>query len=147
MLEDFFNITGIGETAGLQRPSQYSNSTMSRIVLEISRELNSLDIMGADVTSFKLWLNDVLTQGQAKTINEHNIISPENRLEILNEFMGGNEKIAREYLDRADGQLFYDALPKPDENWQSYRGIPPEDVARILTAMFDKYSILNSFSE
>ena len=146
-LEDFFNITGIGEIAGLQRPFQRSNPTMSRTVLEISRALNSMDIMGADITSFKLWLNDVLMEAQAETLEEHNIISPENRLEILSEFKRGNEKIAREYLGRADGQLFYDALPKPGENWQPYCGIPPEDVARMLAAMFDKYSLLNSYSE
>lgn len=146
-LEDFLSITSIDKIPGLQRPSEYSNPTMSRTVLEISRALNSLDIMGADVTALKLWLNDVLMQGQAKTTTENSLISPENQLDILNEFMRGNEAIARQYLGRADGRLFYDAPPKPGENWMPYVGIPPEDVARILAALFDKYSILNSSNE
>lgn len=142
VLEDFLHITGTDRIHGLQSASQQDNSTMNRNVLEISRALNAMDIQGADVSAFKWWLNEVLAEGKPETFVDHSIISPQERLTILKEYMSGNEKIARNFLGRADGRLFYEALPDADEEWQPYAGMPPEDVARMLAAMFDRYSIL-----
>jgi hypothetical protein len=118
---------------------------MNRNVLEISRALNSMGIRGAEVFSFKWWLNDILSEEQSGTFVDHSIISPADRLAILKGFKSGNEKIAREFLGRTDGQLFYDNLPDMDADWQPYSGVPPGDVAKMLAAMFDKYSILDRF--
>lgn len=143
VLADFLHVTGTNEIAGLQRPSQHANPTMSRTVLEISRALNSMGIMGSNVSAFKLWLNNVLMDGQSNSFSEHNIISPKSQFSILKEYRSGNEKIARDFLGRADGQLFYEDLPDPDAGWQPYSGVPPEDVAKMLAAMFKKFSILD----
>jgi len=145
VLDDFLHVTGMDGIEGLQRFSQHANSTMNRNVLEISRVLNSMDIRGADVSDFKWWLNDVLSEGEPGTFADHNLISPATRLAIMKDCMSGNEKIAREFLGRTDGQLFYEVLPDTNADWQPYSGVPPDDVAKILAAMFRKYSILNRF--
>ena len=146
VLEDFLHVIGAGEIRGLQGPSQHENSTMNRNVLEISRALNSMGIRGAEVSSFKWWLNDILSEGDLETFVDHSIINPADRLAILKDCMGGNEKIAREFLGRADGQLFYEALPDMDADWQTvHSGVPPGDVAKMLVAMLDRYSILDRF--
>ena len=143
VLEDFLHVTGTNEIVGLQRFCQHANPTMSRTILEISRALNSMGVIGTNVSAFKLWLNDVLAEGQFNSFNKHNIINPKSQLAILREYMSGNEKIARDFLGRTDGQLFYESLPDPDEDWQPYTGVPPEDVARMLAEMFKKYPILD----
>jgi len=147
VLDDFLHVTGVEGVPGLELPSRHANPMMSRAVLEISRTLNAMGIMGADVTSFKLWLNDVLMKESPNSSIDDDVISPARRLTILRDYCSGNEGIARDILGRDDGRLFYDALPDEDENWHPYCGIPPEDVARMLAAMFDKYSILNEFGE
>ena len=55
----------------------------------------------------------------------------------------GLQKIAREFLARADGRLFYDPHPDTAEDWQPHAGMMPGDVARMLAAMFAKYPILD----
>jgi len=143
VLEDFLHIIGAGGIENLGRPTQHANISMNRNVLEISRALNAMDIKSTEVSAFKWWLNDVLEEGEQETFVEHNVISPASRLAILNDYIDGNEKVARDFLGRADGQLFYDALPDSEEHWQPYNGVPATDVARMLTAMFKKYPILD----
>lgn len=143
VLADFLHVTGIDDIQGLERPSMHANSTMNRNVLEISRALNAMDVRSAEVSSFKWWLNEILTQGGAETFVDHSVIDPASRLAILKGHQAGNAKIARKFLGRRDGRLFYEALPESNEDWQPYAGVPAGDVARILAAMFDKFSILN----
>lgn len=142
VVEDFLQVVGAGEIRGLKRISRNENQTMNRDVLEISRELNSMGISGAEISAFKWWLNDILSEDKPETFVDHSVISPAVRLAILKNYMSGNEKIAREFLGRTDGQLFYEPLPDIDADWQPYSGIPAGDVAKMLAAMFDKYSIL-----
>ncbi len=143
VLEDFLHIVGADGIEGLRKPSRHKNSTMNRNVLEISRALNNMGIHGAEVYSFKLWLNEILAEGEPRNFVDHSVISPQKRLAILQNYKSGNEKLARNFLGRPDGQLFYEELPGIDEDWKPYSGVPPEDVARMLAAMFEKYSILN----
>ena len=115
---------------------------MNQNVLEISRALNSIGINGEEVSAFKWWLSDILSEGESESFVDHNVISPLARLAIIKDCTRGNEKLAGDFLGRTNGQLFYDALPDADAEWHPYSGVPPGDVARMLAAMFDKYSLL-----
>jgi len=143
VLEDFLKTIGVRKVRGLKALPGNENRTMNRNVLEISRALNSLDISGTEVLAFKWWLNDILSDDKGNVFVDHNIISPTARLAILKDCQNGNAKIAREFLAREDGRLFYEPLPVIGDDWQPHAGIPPEDVARILAAMFAKYPILD----
>jgi len=143
VLQDFLKIIGAGKIRGLKKLPENENRTMNWNVLEISRVFNSMDISGAEVLAFKWWLNDILLDDKGNVFVDHNIISPADRLAILTDCQNGNEKIAREFLSRTDGRLFYEPHPDPTEDWQPHAGIPPGDVARMLVAMFEKYPILD----
>jgi hypothetical protein len=143
VLDDFLRLIRADGIEGLERSGKHANPTVSRSLLEISRALNSLNIKGEKVASFKMWLSDILPESEATVADRHKLIRPAERLDILEKFAAGNEKIARDYLGRSDGRLFYDAPPNLDDEWQPFNGIPADDVARILAAMFDKYSILD----
>ena len=62
---------------------------------------------------------------QAMTISENNkcssISSPVLRRQLVDENMQDYEYIAKEYLGREDGRLFYDSLPDPEEAWSKPR--------------------------
>lgn len=142
-LEDFLQVVGAEEIPGMQRPSQHENSTMNRHVLEVSRVLNSMGVRGAEVSAFKWWLSNILSEGESGAFVDHSIISPSARLSIIKSCASENEKLARDFLGREDGQLFYEALPDAEAEWQPYGGVPPEEVARMLAAILDKYQLLN----
>ncbi len=143
VLDDFLKITELNKIPGLEPPIHPENKSFNRHALELSRELNLLDISGPQLTSFKYWLNEVLGGENEKTFSNHAIISPEDCLKILSVYQQNNEKVAREFLDRPDGKLFYDPLPDANENWKPYTGLPAKEVAKILLAMFKKYNVFN----
>ena len=57
--------------------------------------------------------------------------SPEQRIQIIEKYQKQNENVAREYLDREDGILFYDEPPSLNEPWAPYPGINEESQKRI----------------
>lgn len=53
---------------------------------------------------------------------------PKVRLDILERCRESNERVARHFLGRADGILFHDPEPSPDDPWEPYPGL--SDAAR-----------------
>jgi hypothetical protein len=62
---------------------------------------------------------------------DYPVFSPQQRLELIEQYAEENAAIAREYLGREDRKLFYDPLPDPDEEWQPYDELI-EDDARLI---------------
>lgn len=65
------------------------------------------------------------------------MLSPQSRLALIEENSDDYEYIAREYLGREDGRLFYDPLPDTNESWQppvplSQQELVEETVAALL---------------
>lgn len=52
-------------------------------------------------------------------LNVHSLLPPKFQLKLIQENLEDYEYIAREYMGREDGQLFYEALPDPDVTWKS----------------------------
>lgn len=68
--------------------------------------------------------------------SDHNLLSPERRLSIIEQFSDFNSMIAREYLGRPDGTLFYDPLPDPEAPFIEYTEIPSETIILFFTNLF-----------
>ncbi|MBW3019708.1 sulfotransferase family protein [Candidatus Woesearchaeota archaeon] len=64
-------------------------------------------------------------------MQNYDVFSPELRQEVFNHFQAENVCIAREYLGRKDGQLFYEPLPDLNESWEPY----PEPSAEQIAAL------------
>lgn len=62
------------------------------------------------------------------------ILSPARRLELIDENAADYEYIAREYMGREDGRLFYDPLPDPDEPWQPPSLMPQQKIVEETVA-------------
>ena len=56
------------------------------------------------------------------------ILSPVRRLALIEENAADYEYIAREYMDREDGRLFYDPLPNPNEPWAPLKPLSPQEI-------------------
>lgn len=64
---------------------------------------------------------------------KYSLLSPEQRIEILNKYEPMNINIAKEYLGRENGKLFYEPWPDPNEPWEPYEGLTVEKVVPIFT--------------
>ena len=60
------------------------------------------------------------------------------RIEILQRCEESNRKVAREFLGRADGVLFREPWPSPDEPFQPYGGLTTEKLVPILLHILQK---------
>jgi hypothetical protein len=63
------------------------------------------------------------------------LLSPRERLDIVKFFDESNQKVAREYLGREDGKLFYEPWPDPNEPWEPYEGLTVEKIVPIFSLM------------
>lgn len=97
-----------------------SNPRLCYAAMEYKRWINGI-IQDSNLSSL---FNDVLLRYSAETDGSStsiyassSILSPSDRLEILKRFENTNERIAREYLGREDGVLFYDRVPDGQESW------------------------------
>lgn len=63
-----------------------------------------------------------------------NLIPPSLRRSLIEENAEDYEYIAREYLGREDGRLFYEPLPDPDPSWKAPRQPAPREVVEATVA-------------
>lgn len=146
IVADFMQTIGVKINNKMLRVDKPVNKTMNDHVLQISRELNALGIHGPEINEFKWWLNSILEDDPGDVFVDHDLIESARRLEILNAFSEGNRYIAREYLNRSDGILFFDDLPQGTALVNSGSGIPAKSVARIISKVFERSDLLESFA-
>lgn len=58
------------------------------------------------------------------------MVNPQFLLNLMNSYQDDYSYIAREYLGRNDGRLFYEALPEPDPDWKAPRWPSQAEVAQ-----------------
>jgi len=63
---------------------------------------------------------------------KNKFFSPEERLSIIEKYNEEIKTIARDYLGRKDGVLFYEPLPDPNEPFEPYKGLPAETVVQAF---------------
>jgi hypothetical protein len=69
------------------------------------------------------------------TEKRQHLLSPQQRRDIISPFEESNAKVAREYLGRSDGRLFYAPLPDLQEPWKPYEGLTMEKIVPIFIQM------------
>lgn len=65
-------------------------------------------------------------------------LNPESKIRLIKENEVDYDYIAREYLERDNGQLFYEALPEVQENWKSIKWPSQEEVAEVVLKALGK---------
>ena len=139
ILYDFMACLGIDYDAFSWEKNEETNLALNlgfdRDVLEVmhlSRELipdihdNRMADLFADLLGDKF---------QKKPFEGLSILSPSQRIDLINENLPFEEQIARKYMNREDGRIFYDPLPSLEEPWQPYEGITLEKFIPIVVQM------------
>ncbi len=80
-----------------------------------------------------------------KPFDSYGILSPKDRIALLERYELSNQLLAKEYLNREDGHLFYESWPSPDDNWEPYNGLNIETLTPILTKII--YSLYEKQNE
>jgi len=65
------------------------------------------------------------------------VLSPAERLSILDDARPYNSRVAREYLGRSEGQLFGDPEPRLNDPWEPYPGLDRARHREILEFLLD----------
>jgi hypothetical protein len=133
LIRDFLFTIGRELTDDFRLPAkEQSNIGMGLDALEIMRICNAK----IEDPEIKKILRNSLVKIDPKGILEpYSLLSPKDRNHFIREYEPGNQKVAREYLGREDGILFFEPLPDPDEPWKPYEGLTVEKVVPVLTWM------------
>ncbi|SKA91334.1 hypothetical protein SAMN02745704_02319 [Paucidesulfovibrio gracilis DSM 16080] len=133
IFSDFLTILGIPLTGEFQLPQRAINPGFDRDFLELRMMLNHPKIPRGNVqrlfTSCLWELSHPTDQNQLFT--PYSLLSPQRRIALIEGCGKEYEIIAREYLGREHGKLFFDPLPD-QEDWQPYPGIPLEKVVQAF---------------
>jgi hypothetical protein len=72
---------------------------------------------------------------------KYSLISPRKRLEILNQYEPMNRYIARNFLMREDGRLFYEPWPSAEDHWNQSAGLTVEKMVPVFSYLL--YTVNN----
>jgi hypothetical protein len=110
--------------------STIENPRLSRDLLEYKRILNKI-YSNQPLMRDQLYLDFLqVSQQMEGATKSGNIFTVEERLEILSKYQEGNERVARKFLGREDGRLFYDPLPDKEKD-PPYPGLSVEKSIEI----------------
>ncbi|MEN6309430.1 MAG: hypothetical protein ABFD91_16910, partial [Anaerohalosphaeraceae bacterium] len=134
---DFLHhILGLELTAEYRLPKKDINPRLSRSAMAYIQLMHGLNLIG-DMRDrlIGVLLKYSITAGQESEdkSDKHGLLSPRERLTVIDKYARINEKVARTYLGREDGRLFYDALPDPQQEYVPYAGLSGETAGEITT--------------
>ena len=146
IFSDFLcHVLGLELTDDFIIPEGDVNSGFHHIPLEYKRMVNLLPISLEQKYELVKPLQRVSEIFQRDSVGKHSILFPQEQLDIIQQYAASNERIARDYLGREDGKLFFDPLPSLDKNWQTYECLTETDARIINQYLLEHYpSILHT---
>lgn len=117
-----------------EKPKQV-NTTIHRELLEFLRIANNVEMNREEHEALLEVLGNISSRAEKSKFSNLSPLSPEDRMKILEHFEEENDIIAKTYLNRPDGRLFYDPLPSLDEEWHPLE-IDIEDLAKIFVGLW-----------
>lgn len=128
LLADFFVSLGYrkalaSKLAPAPQTNKTRNSGFSPDVVSMLTALRPLTRDRHDDRLFDLFGDFLGEEFKKREFESYRLLSPADRIEILEKNEESNQRIAREYLGYADGRLFLEPWPDPAEPWD-----PPESL-------------------
>ncbi|MBT3199914.1 MAG: hypothetical protein HN350_08350 [Phycisphaerales bacterium] len=115
-------------------PSGNPNPRLDRDALEFKRLLN----ICSDLQQGAVFLGGLLSYSEKREPETtlpfitRSLLSPDQKRELCLQFEESNAEVARGYLGREDGRLFYESLPALDTPWEVYSGLRREKMGEII---------------
>ncbi len=121
IFSDFLNCIGLKLDNSFIFPEPIVNPSLSPVALEFRRVLNLMRVDRRNMI-LKRYINSLLAQytvanNMGKPFQSNNAFTTTERIAILNRHNAGNQKVARTFLHRENGQLFYDTIPNTDRSF------------------------------
>ncbi len=130
LINDFLGCLEINDVNNEYSLPAGKNISIERTAIEILRLSSLIQIEEKERRLLKRQLLNYFMQSKSKPIyNVHNLISPADRLKLINEYEKSNRYVAKEYFKR--DILFYEKYPMPNESWQPLT-ISPDDISKII---------------
>jgi hypothetical protein len=127
---DFLSIFGLNLTGKYRLPTLTVNSSLGVDGCEFKKMcilLNDNKINMDNLNMMLLQYADV----EKKYRHNNNLMSPLERLNLIQRYSEFNENIASEYLTGKNGKLFSEPLPDENEAWERYEGLTEERTIEI----------------
>lgn len=131
IFSDFMDAIDLELTNEFILPEEDINPSIGIDEVEFKRIVNLLTIdKEVKIKLLPKALTEFSNNFESSKIND--LLSPRKRREIIQRCNEGNKRIARIFLNRTDGRLFYDPLPDQDSMWNSYLGLTKEKIIKIV---------------
>jgi hypothetical protein len=132
IFSDFMHyVFGLELTGTFRLPARDQNPRLHRVALEYKRLINflplSIEQKRETIEPLLQFSKQLYAQGQ----DDFDILSPSQCVGMIQQYAQSNEQIAREFLGREDGKLFYEPLPNPNKPWKPCPGLSPDDIRQI----------------
>lgn len=141
IFSDFLSILGLDIEDGFVVPEQRINPSLPKEYLEIRRVLADPALIDNKPAqqAFSAALFELAHEGgPSKGKAAADLISPAQKLRLIERYHPFYEHVAREYLGRSDGRLFYDPLPDPAVSWEYDGTMSLEKVVLLFGKLFAK---------
>jgi hypothetical protein len=144
IIKDFLHSIGTGWQEEFIVPEEESKNPSPDIMLvEAVRQLNRIPLQNRPFykTFLEKAFDELVFHGSYAGKQGQSYLSPSERIDILDRYAQGNEKVAREFLGRYDGRLFYAPEPEPDESWNPVAINNTDLVARIFPLFLEQKAL------
>jgi peptidoglycan/xylan/chitin deacetylase (PgdA/CDA1 family) len=115
-------------------PERDQNARLDHDALEFKRLINGLDAPKEQKLAIGRHLVKYCTSVDPRSkeaFQAHELLSPQQRIELLRTFAEGNAWIANAYLGRTDGKLFLEPWPSLEDPWTPYSGLTAGRAAEL----------------
>ena len=117
---DFLNAIGLELTDEYLMPERVVNPSLCFEALEFRKIINSFDIandgLAARIPVNRILADYTVSKNLGEPFLDNNILSTEERIKLIDSFAEDNAKVAKIFLNRDNGSLFYEKLPEEDNN-------------------------------
>jgi hypothetical protein len=128
--QDFMNAIGLTLDERFRIPEKRINERLSWDLIEIIRICNAR--VKNDKKFHNFLVHHLIRINSDYKGGRQRLLSPQQRRDLISFFEESNASVAREYLGRSDGRLFYAPLPDLNEPWTPYEGLTVEKVVPVF---------------
>lgn len=145
LLIDFMKTVGIEKTDAFVFQEKADNLSLSGIYLETKRMLNRNEAFATRANFIVPYLYQVMEMNDdVQFYSANKFFTYDQQMEFLSQYLEGNEMVAREFLGREDGVMFYDEIAKIEGASETFTTEEYMDVmAQIVLLQQAKIEALN----
>jgi len=141
LIEDFLHLLGLSCEKGFLIPKAINESIPYELVnlMAFFNKTSNLE------QRQQVMFNRLLMQLYPKIKKQHyEAFSPKLRREVIDHFKTENTRIANEFLDRKEGQLFYEPLPDLHGPWKPCPDVSLQQVTELTINVWQQLEIQRS---